>query len=92
MLIRILAVTAIVPLLVGCESNRTESEYGQAVRQMINAQVYNPATLTTPSDKPVEGADPDMVINAIEALREHVSKPEDVAGQDIVIQVGDQGG
>jgi hypothetical protein len=77
-------------VLAGCESTRTDSEYGEAVRQMINAQTYDPATLTKPSAKPVEGADPDMVNAAIEVFREHVSRPEDV-GQDIVIQVGGQG-
>jgi hypothetical protein len=86
---RILAASAMLLLIAACESNRTEAEYGQAVRQMINAQTYNPSTLTNPSDKAVEGADPDMVNAAVEVAREHVSKPEDV-GQDIVIQVGGQ--
>lgn len=90
MLVKILAVSAILLSIAACESTRVETEYGQSVRQMINAQTYDPATLTNPSDKPVEGADPDMVNAAIEAFREHVSKPENV-GQDIVIQVGNQG-
>ena len=76
--------------IAGCETTGSNKSTAQSVRQMINAQMYNPATLTNPSDKPVEGADPDMVNAAIEAFREHVSKPEDV-GQDIVIQVGGQG-
>ncbi len=33
------------------------------------------------------GADPDMVKNAVDAMRSHVAKPEDVK-RDIVLQVG----
>jgi hypothetical protein len=90
MILRILAAAAALVSLVACATSQTERDYGQSVRQMINAQVYNPATLTKPSDKPVEGADPDMVNAAVEALREHVSQPKDV-GQDIVLQVGNKG-
>ncbi len=91
MILRILAATAVAIVIGGCETTtRVEDEYGESVRQMVNAQVYDAATLTSPSAKPVEGADPDMVNGAIEALREHVSRPEDV-GQDLIIQVGDQG-
>jgi len=90
MILRIISSTAMLFALAGCETSRVEQEYGEAVRQMINAQVYDPSTLTSPSAKPVEGADPDMVNSAIEAFREHVSRPEDVS-QDVVIQVGGQG-
>jgi type IV pilus biogenesis protein CpaD/CtpE len=89
MILKTMAATTVLIALVGCESTRVEQEYGESVRQMINAQVYDPSTLTNPSAKPVEGADPDMVNNAIEAFRGHVSAPEDV-GQDIVIQTGGQ--
>lgn len=78
-------------LLSGCAASALEQQYGESVRQMINAQVYDPATLTNPSAKAVDGADPDMVNAAIEVFRETVSKPEEV-GQDIVIQVGGGGG
>jgi hypothetical protein len=90
MFLRILTAGVTLALLAGCESTQTEREYGAAVRQMINAQTYDPSTLTNPSAEPVEGADPDMVNAAIKVFREHVSRPEDV-GQDIVIQVGGQG-
>ena len=90
MTIKTIATTATFIVLAACSSNRVEDEYGDAVHEMVNAQVYNPATLTNPSDKPVEGADPDMVNNAIEALREHVGAPEEVSN-DIVVRVGGQG-
>jgi hypothetical protein len=73
----------------GCESTPThlEADYRKSVAEMIAAQVANPETLANPSTEVVTGADPDMVKNAIEAMRGHVSKPEDVK-RDIVLQVG----
>ena len=46
--------------------------------------------MSNPSTKPVEGADPDMVINAVETLREHVAAPEKV-GEDLALRVRGQG-
>jgi len=90
-IIRFVSGAAALATLFGCESTTTvESNYGQSVRQMITAQTYDPKTLTDPSTKPVEGADPDMVNAAINVFRETVSPPDDV-GKDIVIQVGNQG-
>jgi PBP1b-binding outer membrane lipoprotein LpoB len=76
--------------LAGCASQtqtRTEAEYGRAVREMINAQVADPATLTNPSTAAVTGADPDMVNAAVNAMRAHVAEPDDVK-RDIVVNVG----
>lgn len=84
-------VAASLAALSGCATSTPEQQYGESVRQMINAQVYDPATLTAPSARPVEGADPDMVNAAIQAFREHVAKPEEV-GESIVIQLGGGGG
>ena len=72
----------------GCASKtRTEADYGNSVRVMIQSQVADPRTLTNPSTAPVTGADPDMVNAAVNALRGEVSKPEDVK-RDIVLKVG----
>ena len=91
MFFRIITASALLMAIAGCETtSRVEDEYGESVRQMVNAQVYDPTTLTDPSTKPVEGADPDMVNNAIKALREYIGAPEEV-GEDVVIQVGGQG-
>lgn len=91
MIIRILAIGAIGVLLAGCSASRVEHEYGESVRQMINAQVHDPATLTDPSAAAVEGADPDMVNAAIEAFREHVARPEEVASPIVLRFGGSQG-
>jgi non-homologous end joining protein Ku len=91
MTFRTIATMAALIVLASCSStSQVEDEYGESVRQMINAQVYDPATLSNPSAKPVEGADPDMVNNAVQAMREHVAAPEKV-GEDLVLHVRGQG-
>jgi PBP1b-binding outer membrane lipoprotein LpoB len=85
---RIAFLIAAAAAVAGCANQtRTEAEYGRAVREMINAQVADPATLTNPSSAAVTGADPDMVNNAVKAMREHVAQPADVKG-DIVFKAG----
>jgi outer membrane murein-binding lipoprotein Lpp len=84
----IAAATALVTALAGCASQtRTETDYGRAVREMINAQVADPATLTNPSTAIVTGADPDMVNAAIKAMRAEVAEPRNVQ-RDIIVKVG----
>ena len=86
---RIIIVSALAIAAAGCSTDqtRTEADYGRSVREMINAQVADPATLTNPSSAAVTGADPDMVNAAINAMRGHVAQPGDVK-RDIVLQVG----
>ena len=87
----VIAITTTVALataLAGCASQtRTEEDYGRSVREMINAQVADPATLTNPSTAAVTGADPDMANAAVKAMREHVAQPGDVK-RDIVMKGG----
>ena len=84
----ILVTGAVAVGFTGCASKTpTEASYGQAVREMISAQVADPTTLTNPSTAPVTGADPDMVNNAINAMRSEVAKPADVK-RDIVVKLG----
>jgi hypothetical protein len=73
--------------LTACGSTQVEQEYGNSVRLMIQAQTFDPRTLTNPSTAPVIGADPDMVNTAVEVFRENVSRPEEV-GKPITIQLG----
>ncbi len=86
---RIVIVAAIAAIAAGCSAAKTQAEadYGRAVREMINAQVADPRTITNPSSAPVTGADPDMVNAAVNALRGEVSEPADVK-KDIVVNIG----
>jgi type IV pilus biogenesis protein CpaD/CtpE len=79
---------ALATAVAGCaHQTPAEADYGRAVREMINAQVADPATLANPSTAAVTGADPDMVNAAVKTMREHVAQPGDVK-RDIVVKVG----
>lgn len=84
-LIPVIVLAAVCAACVG--PTRVEADYRKSVNEMIQAQVANPATLANPSTAVVTGADPDMVNTAIDAMRGHVAKPEDVQ-RDIVLKVG----
>jgi hypothetical protein len=56
-------------LLAGCVSSAVDDNYGRAVTQMRDAQVYDRSTLNPPGDHAVQGIDPESAGRAIEALR-----------------------
>lgn len=69
----------------------TEADFGNSKASLIKAQTANPAVLSNPASDPVTGVDPDYAGNVIEAMRENVSKGEEVQ-QPISIRVGGQQG
>lgn len=88
----ILAVTLLVGVA-ACTNSKTatEADFGNSKASLIKAQTSNPAVLTNPGTETVTGVDPDYAGNVIEAMRESVSKPEEVQ-QPISIRVGNQQG
>jgi len=72
--------------LVGCTTSLVERDYGKSNRALVAAQTANPTTLTTPSTAPVTGVDQQYSKAVLKALREGVSKPEEVS-RDIVIKL-----
>jgi hypothetical protein len=77
-------------MLAGCgKPTLVERNFGESVRQMVEAQTYDPSTLSNPSTEPVEGGDGQQLENVIGAYRSDVAKPEAV-NDDIVINVGGQ--
>jgi hypothetical protein len=84
------AVLVTLPLGLGAcvaEPTLTETNFGNSVRQMIEAQTYDPSTLRTPSTDPVDSADGKRLENVLEAYRTDVAKPAAVS-EDVVINVG----
>jgi type IV pilus biogenesis protein CpaD/CtpE len=81
----------VLTLLAACasEPTLTERNFGTSVRQMIEAQTYDPSTLATPSTETVDTADGRRLENVLEAYRTDVAKPESVS-EDIVISVDGQ--
>jgi hypothetical protein len=87
--IPMLGVTTLLALLAGCETtpSATESDFGRSVREMVSAQVSDPAAGTAPSTAPAPSPDNDSVNAAIGEMRKEVGVRSDV-DQPIVINVG----
>ena len=86
--------TAIVlAVAAACTNSKTatEADFGNSKASLIQAQTANPAVLSNPASDPVTGVDPDYADNVIEAMRENVSKGEEVQ-RPISIRVGGQQG
>jgi hypothetical protein len=66
--------------IAGCSNTKsaTEADFGNSAASLVAAQAAVPATLANPSTEPVTGVDPDYADAVIKAMREDVSKPEEV--------------
>jgi type IV pilus biogenesis protein CpaD/CtpE len=76
-------------MLAACAPTLTEQNFGVSVRQMIEAQTYDPSALTTPSTETVDSSDGRRLENVLDVYRTDVARPE-AANQDIVISVDGQ--
>ena len=56
-------------LLAGCATSAVNDNYGHAVAQVRDAQIYDRSTLNGQADRPVESVDPEMAKLAIDSLR-----------------------
>ena len=76
-------------LMAGCATKQTVSErnFGAAVRQMINAQIYDPKAAQNPDPEPVKVLDGEHASQILEIHRQHVAKPEEIHNE-IQINVG----
>jgi len=89
---KIIVAMAAVGVLAGCSSTALQDDYGSSVESLIKAQTANPATLTSPSDAPVTGVDPDYARKAVEEMRKSVGKPSEVKQPIEMLLMGAQGG
>jgi len=78
-------------LTTGCaitqEPARVDEDFGNSVRNMVDAQIYNPAAAQNPPVNPPLALDGQKGQNALEAYRKDVAKPKKVEEQ-IQINVG----
>jgi hypothetical protein len=90
---RTILLSAALAALAACTGAKTatEADFGNSKASLVKAQAADPAKISNPSTEPVTGVDPDYAGNVIEAMRENVSKPEQVK-QPIEIRVGGQSG
>jgi type IV pilus biogenesis protein CpaD/CtpE len=86
-----LAVAASATAFAGCttEPTQTERNYGVSVRQMIEAQTYDPSTIANPSTETVERSDGQRAGAVLEGYRRGVTAPETAnQGVDITVDGG----
>lgn len=69
-------------LIAGCTTStdavRVEQDYGNSVRHMIDAQIYDPTAAYNPSTEPAVGLDGGKAHNVLEQYRKDVAKPQKV--------------
>jgi hypothetical protein len=87
--LRGIALGTLVALGGGCATEPTVSEqqFGSSVRQMIRAQLYDPAAAERPSPDPVTGLDGPQAEQALARHRQTVGRPEEVRSE-IIVNIG----
>ena len=73
--------------LAGCAPSALEADYGRSVQLMTENQVYDQTTLTRPSLRAVEGADPDMLNLAVTTMRTQAVDRKEVS-KPITVNIG----
>lgn len=72
----------------GCAGKpTTERQFGDAVRQVMNAQIYDTNAALNPDPAPVVGGDPDRLNNTLDGHRKDVASPSGVAAP-VTVNVG----
>jgi hypothetical protein len=68
------------------EPTTLEQNFGSSVRSMIEAQTYDPSTLSSPSTETLDGGDGQRTEAVLERYRSDIARPEAVS-EDIVVSV-----
>ena len=76
-------------LISGCaDTPKLDADYGNSVRQMVQAQTYDPATASNPAELAPEMTDGVRVKNALDEYRKDVAKGRADVKQSVVFEVG----
>jgi hypothetical protein len=78
--------TALV-LIAGCSGTRTEREFGDSVRSVMNKQIYDPGAAAMPSTEPVTGGHAGRLESVIEAHGSDVATTSDVS-KPVAVEIG----
>jgi hypothetical protein len=84
---RLWITAAAVWALCGCTATPLEADYGQSFKQLLENQVFDRTASSSPSTAPSEGADPDMINNAVQSLRIEPMDQSQVS-RPLIINVG----
>ena len=85
-----LALVCVVASLAGCASSpqqENDPAFGSSVRQMIHAQIFDPAAAENPPEQPPNGVDGIRAEGVMKSYRADVDKPAR-AQEKIDMQVG----
>jgi hypothetical protein len=75
-------------MLSGCGNTRSDADYGQSVRQMIQAQTFDPAAASNPPELPPEISDGGRLKNALDVYRKDVAKGATEIKKPVVFEIG----
>ncbi|MET0656798.1 MAG: hypothetical protein ABW110_01415 [Steroidobacteraceae bacterium] len=76
--------------LFGCaDTPSSDAHYGEAVREMIQAQTYDPAAAANPPALAPEAGDGERIRNALEHYRKDVAKGSEEVKQPVIFEVGE---
>ncbi len=82
---------ALILTCTGCATqDRTESDFGNSVRQMTEQQIYDMNAAASPDPNVVLGGDPDRLNNTLDGHRKDVAEPSSV-GSPVTINIGGSG-
>lgn len=70
----------------GCATS--DDDYGQSVRQMVQAQTFDPAAASNPPEFAPEITDGARVQNALDVYRKDVGKGATEVKQPVVFEIG----
>lgn len=92
---RIIVTLSVAAALIACggsltKPTATETDFGNSVASMQQAQTAHPEKIRSPSTEAPTGVDPDYANTVLETMRSAVSEPQEVS-QPLVIQIGSQG-
>ena len=76
--------------LAGCaeDTPRVDANLGRAVKEMIQAQTYDPRAAANPPAFAPEGADGERLKNVLDAHRKDIPKGEERVARPLVFEVG----
>lgn len=73
--------------MAGCAAGGTEASFGNAVRQVMDSQIYDPDAAANPDREAVTGGDPDRLNSTLEGHRNDAGNASSVASP-ITVNVG----
>jgi hypothetical protein len=76
-------------LLAGCaDTPLADADYGKSVRQMVQAQTFDPAAASNPPELPPEITDGARLAEALEVYRKDVAKGITEVKQPVIFEIG----